>query len=75
MMNSIYEIKQLQSGYEIIRYEESNGREAGSIHVTDEESMTEILNAMRKARMPFKINLQDFPRPKDLEKLIEKLLQ
>lgn len=74
-MNSNYEIKQLQVGYDIIRYDSSNKREAGSIHVTDEESMFEVVEAMRKIRMPFKVLIENAPRPKDLEKLIERLLQ
>lgn len=73
-MNSTYEIKQLQAGYEIIRYDSGNKREAGKIHVYDEESMSEVMDAMRKARLPFKLLIENTPRPKDLEKLIEKLL-
>ena len=74
-MNNNYEIRQLEVGYDIIRYDSSNKREAGKIHVVDEESMFEVLDAMKKARMQFKVVLEEAPRPKDLEKLIERLLQ
>lgn len=74
-MNSNYEIRQLQIGYDIIRYDSSNRREAGQIHVADEESMVEVIDAMRKARLPFKVLIKNAPRPEDLEKLIERLLQ
>lgn len=74
-MNSTYEIKQLQVGYDIIRYDGSDSkRKAGNIHVFDEESMSEVIDAMRKARLPFKLLIENAPRPKDLEKLVEKLL-
>ncbi|MEK6883230.1 MAG: hypothetical protein AABY22_26625 [Nanoarchaeota archaeon] len=75
MTNNNYEIRQLQQGYDIIRYDSSNKREAGKIHVLDEESMAEVIDAMRKARMQFKVVLENAPRTKDLEKLIEKLIQ
>ena len=74
-MTNNYEIKQLQIGYDIIRYDGSNRREAGKIQVTDEESMVELMDAMKKARMSFKVLIKNAPRPEDLEKLIERLLQ
>ena len=74
-MNNNYEIRQLQVGYDIIRYDGSNNREAGKIHGVDEESMFEVMDAMKKARMQFKVVLENAPRPKELEKLIDRLLQ